>query len=185
MTEDDVARDIRRKIDKERALITAANAMRQSTNNPAVVSGLDTKIRDGRKNIDYLESRLRDLEMKRVNQGMEGMHVDSNSGYGGQRGGAERSYPNRPGEYGTQEYSQIGSNGGMMPPSAPFARPGPGGNMPKNRPNYSKLGMRILSSMTLFACPLTCYDRSDQMGHAAYGTAHPAHAVATRVQAER
>jgi classical protein kinase C len=138
MTEDDVARDIRRKIDKEKALIQAANAMRQSTNNPAVVQGLDTKIRDGRKNIEYLESRLRELEMKRVNQGMGDMRMDSNSGYGQQ--GGDRAYPNRPGEYGTQEYSQIGNNNGMMPPSAPFARPGPGGNVPKNRPTYSKLG---------------------------------------------
>jgi classical protein kinase C len=140
MTEDDVARDIRRKIDKERTLINGANAMRQSTNNPAVVQGLDTKIRDGRKNIDYLESRLRELEMKKVNQGMDNMSMNSGGGYGGQSGG-DRPYPNRPGEYGTQEYSQIGGNNGMMPPSAPFARPGPGSNMPKGRPNYSKLGM--------------------------------------------
>jgi classical protein kinase C len=144
MTEDDVARDIRRKIDKEKALINAANAMRQSTNNPAVVSGLDTKIRDGRKNIEYLEGRLRELEMKRVNQGMEGMHMDSGSGYGHQ--GANRAYPNRPGEYGTQEYSNMGANNGMMPPSAPFARPGPGSNMPKARPNYSKLGRFMLTA---------------------------------------
>jgi hypothetical protein len=144
MTEDDVARDIRRKIDKEKALINAANAMRQSTNNPAVVSGLETKIRDGRKNIEYLESRLRDLEMKRVNQGIEGMHVDS-SGSGPGRQGGDRGYPNRPGEYGTQEYSQIGANNGTMPPAPPFARPGPGGNALKARPNYSKLGRYMLA----------------------------------------
>lgn len=174
MTEDDVARDIRRKIDKERTLIQAANAMRQSTNNPAVVSGLDTKIRDGRKNIDYLESRLRELEMKRVNQGMEGMHVDSNSGYGGQNN-QDRSYPNRPGEYGTQEYSNIQGNNGMMPPSAPFARPGPGGNTPKGRPNYSKLGMHTLNMRYDFM--LTCGYRFDQMGHTAHGTTHSAHVI--------
>ena len=79
MTEDDVARDIHRKIEREKALINAANSMRQSTNNPAVVSGLDTKIRDGRRNIEYLESRLRELEMKRVTQGLEGMQMDSAS----------------------------------------------------------------------------------------------------------
>jgi classical protein kinase C len=140
MTEDDVARDIRRKIDKERALINAANAMRQSTSNPAVVSGLDTKIRDGRKNIDYLESRLRDLEMKRVNQGMDNMSVGPSGAGRGQQSGADRPYPNRPGEYGTSEYSNIDRGNGMMPPSAPFSRPGPGNNVPKGRPTYSKLG---------------------------------------------
>lgn len=150
MTEDDVARDIHRKIDKEKALINAANAMRQSTNNPAVVSGLDTKIRDGRKNIEYLESRLRELEMKRVNQGMDNLGMED--GYGQQ--GGERPYPNRPGEYGTQEYSnQLGGGNGMMPPSAPFARPGPGGSGPKGRPQYSKLGRQ--KHTTLYICLLT------------------------------
>jgi hypothetical protein len=176
MTEDDVARDIRRKIDKEKALINAANAMRQSTNNPAVVSGLDTKIRDGRKNIEYLESRLRDLEMKRVNQGMEGMSVDSNSGYGQQV--ADRGYPNRPGEYGTQEYSNIDRNNGMMPPSAPFARPGPGNNMPKARPNYSKLG-KVFETENRASTDDA--GRSDQMGYTAHGSANTAYAGPTRV----
>jgi classical protein kinase C len=144
MTDDAVAQDIKRKIEKERTLINAANSMRQSTSNPAVVAGLDAKIRDGRKNIEYLESRLRDLQMKRVNQGMEDMHVNSSGGYGQQ---PDRGYPNRPGEYGTEEYSQIGRENNVMPPSAPFARPGPGGGSPKARPNYSKLGM-----VTSFVC---------------------------------
>jgi len=36
-------------------------------------------------------------------------------------------------------------NGGsvLMPPSAPYAKPPPG-LVPKPRPNYSKLGMRVL-----------------------------------------
>jgi hypothetical protein len=139
MNEDEVARDIHRKIEREKALITAANAMRQSTNNPAVVSGLDTKIRDGRRNIEYLESRLKEFEMKRLNSGMEGMHVDSSSGGYGSQG--DRGY-GREDQYGSQgqEYSQLSGGNSMMPPSAPFARPGPQSTMPKGRPNYSKLG---------------------------------------------
>jgi hypothetical protein len=145
MNEDEVARDIRRKIEREKALITAANAMRQSTNNPAVVSGLDTKIRDGRRNIEYLESRLKEFEMKRLNSGMEGMGVDSSSeGYGQQQG--DRSYPQQPGGYGSQgqEYSQLSGGNSIMPPSAPFARPGPASTMPKGRATYSKLGKHTL-----------------------------------------
>jgi hypothetical protein len=141
MNEDEVARDIHRKIEREKALITAANAMRQSTNNPAVVSGLDTKIRDGRRNIEYLESRLQEFEMKRLGSGVEGMHVDSNnSGYGQPQG--DRAYPQRPGEYGSegQQYSQLSGGNMIMPPSAPFARPGPASVSPKARPNFSKLG---------------------------------------------
>jgi classical protein kinase C len=153
MNEDDVARDIHRKIEREKALITAANAMRQSTSNPAVVSGLDTKIRDGRRNIEYLESRLQELEMKRVNQGVEGMSMDSaNGGYGQQSG--DRGYPNRPGEYGNPggDYSQLSGGSGMMPPSAPFARPGPASGGPKQRPNYSKLGTRELGILRTGFC---------------------------------
>ena len=67
MNIDETVTNIQRKIDREKALITAANAMRQSTNNPAVLSRLDGQIRDGRRNIEYFENTLRDLEMRRNN----------------------------------------------------------------------------------------------------------------------
>lgn len=127
MNEDEVARDIHRKIEREKALITAANAMRQSTNNPAVVSGLDTKIRDGRRNIEYLESRLNELEMKRVNAGMEGMNVDSGNGGYGQPG------------YSSQ-YGAPGDVGHQRPPNPQFAQGGPNARARAPKPNYSKLG---------------------------------------------
>jgi hypothetical protein len=130
MNEDEVARDIHRKIEREKALITAANSMRQSTNNPAVVSGLDTKIRDGRRNIEYLESRLNELEMKRVNANMEGMHVDSGNGGYGQAG-----YPS---QYGNP--NDVGNQRGMQPPNPQFAQPGPNARGRAPKPNYSKLG---------------------------------------------
>ncbi|KAE9966504.1 hypothetical protein EG328_008888 [Venturia inaequalis] len=128
MNEDEVARDIHRKIEREKALITAANAMRQSTNNPAVVSGLDTKIRDGRRNIEYLESRLNELEMKRVNAGMEGMNVDSGNGGYGQPG------------YSSQ-YGAPGDVGHQRPPNPQFAQGGPNARARAPKPNYSKLDL--------------------------------------------
>jgi hypothetical protein len=129
-TDDDVARSIKQKIEREKALINAANTMRQSTNNPAVLQGLDTKIRDGRKNIEYLEGRLRDHQMKQMNSALGDMGV-TDDGYGGQYG--------QQGEYGDQQYGQGSGSGGMMPPSAPFARSGPGAAAAK-RANFSKLG---------------------------------------------
>jgi len=45
------------------------------------------------------------------------------------------------GQEGDQEYGQLSGGTGMMPPSAPFAKPGPGQGVPKARPNYSRLGM--------------------------------------------
>jgi len=149
-SEDEVVRDIHKRIEREKALITAANAMRQSTDNPAVLSGLDTKIRDGRRNIEYFEGRLRELQMRRLGTGMDNLNLDSNTnggppagqaGYG--RGGPDDRGPYLPsGEYGDsgQDYSQVGGGNVIMPPSAPFARPGPASSMPRGRPNYSRLG---------------------------------------------
>ncbi|KAF2401549.1 hypothetical protein EJ06DRAFT_395938 [Trichodelitschia bisporula] len=144
MNEEDVSKEIIRKIDREKALINAANAMRQSTNNPAVMSQLATKIRDGQRNIEYLESRLKELEMKKMTAGVEGMHMDAgSSGYGSGPGGAGRAPYAPPGEYGDpgQDYSQLSGGNMMMPPTAPFARPGPGSGVPRARPNYSKLDL--------------------------------------------
>jgi hypothetical protein len=129
--EDEVTRSIISKIEREKALLTAANAMRQSTSNPSVLQSIDMKIKDGRKNIEYLESRLREHQMKQMNAGMGNM--DLNQGGYGQQGQFQKQ-----GEYGQGGYPQPG--GGAMPPSAPFTKGPPGAGMPKPRPNYSRLG---------------------------------------------
>ncbi|KAJ5327296.1 uncharacterized protein N7506_010398 [Penicillium brevicompactum] len=66
------------KIEREKALITAASNMRQSTDNPLVQQRVDANIREGRKNIAYLEEKMRELEIRQRNQG---------AGSPGQRGG--------------------------------------------------------------------------------------------------
>lgn len=144
--DDDVARDIYKRIEKERTLINAANAMRQATDNPAVLSRVDAQIRDGRRNIEYFEGRLKELQMKKMNQGMDNMNLGSNGGqkaggYGGS-GMDSRSQYAQPGEYGDagQDYSQLSGGNQIMPPSAPFAKPPPGDRQGKSRPNYSRLG---------------------------------------------
>ena len=63
MNEDEAMDTIHKKIQRERDLIDGSIAMRRSTNNPAVLSRLDTQIRDGRKNIEYLEGRLHELKV--------------------------------------------------------------------------------------------------------------------------
>jgi hypothetical protein len=96
MNIDETVTNVQRKIDREKALIQAANAMRQSTNNPAVLSRLDGQIRDGRRNIEYFEGTLRDLgggsgltpprapyagtqQPKRANYSKLGMQVSKNT----------------------------------------------------------------------------------------------------------
>ena len=153
MNSDEAVENVHKKIEREKALITAANTMIRSTNNQQVLSRLETQIRDGKRNIEYLEGRLRELEIRRVGNNMDNMNLNSGSNrdhspppHGSAMGhqGYGREYP-QPGEYDPpapgQQYSQLSGGNTIMPPNAPFARPGPGGaGQPKSRPNYSRLG---------------------------------------------
>ncbi len=155
-----------KKLEREKALMNAANAMRLQTNNETVKSRLDAQMREGRRNIQYLEDTLRQLQMRKMGKGMESMNLqpgdnvgsgarpyssglrndrdgpptpppkDSRGAYLDNKSGSDR------GGYGAQEYSQIGGHGDAMPPRHPYAPPAPGSTgMPKSRGNYSKLGM--------------------------------------------
>jgi classical protein kinase C len=146
----DTVASVQKKIDREKALINAANAMRQSTNNPAVLSRLDGQIKDGRRNIEYFESKLRDLDVQRTTSGMDSMSLQP-----GASGSRKANNPLTPppkdnwnGGY-VQDQSGYGppqgrganvtGGDGLMPPRAPYAPSAPGA--PNKRPNYSKLGM--------------------------------------------
>jgi len=147
MNVDKTVANVQRKIDKEKALINAANAMRQSTNNPDVLSRLDGQIRDGRRNIEYFESKLRDLEMQRTQSDMENLNMQPGSArkpvnplppppkdaWGDYMGPDQGGYGDPPGGY-----SSLSGGQGLMPPRAPYAPQGPGSQ--GKRPNYSKLG---------------------------------------------
>jgi hypothetical protein len=180
---DDTVAKVQQKIDRERALINAANAMRQSTNNPAVLSRLDGQIKDGRRNIDYFESKLRDLEVQRTTSGLDNMSLQSGSrntnnpltpppkdGWGGgyvqeQSGFTSPQGPN----------SNLSGGNVLMPPRAPYAPPAPGA--PNKRPNYSKLGtFRTFRTQRTLGHALTIA-RPHQIRHAASGPPHPADAV--------
>jgi hypothetical protein len=136
--------NVQKKIDRERALINAANAMRQSTNNPAVLSRLDGQIKDGRRNIDYFESKLRDLEVQRTTSGMDYMSLQS-GGSGSRKANNPLTPPPKDGgfadqgAYGSMQGRTASGEGNLNPPHPPFAHPPPGA--PNKRPNYSKLGM--------------------------------------------
>jgi hypothetical protein len=147
----DTVANVQKKIDREKALINAANAMRQSTNNPAVLSRIDGQIKDGRRNIDYFESKLRDLELQRTTSGMNDMNLQP-GGSGSRKAnnpltpppkdGWDGGYVQDRGYHGSSQSRDANIGGGghdLMPPRAPYAPPAPGA--PNKRPNYSKLGM--------------------------------------------
>lgn len=144
---DETVANVQRKIDREKVLITAANAMRQSTNNPAVLSRLDGQIKDGRRNIEYFESKLRDLDLQRTTSGLDNMNLQS-GGSGPRKTNNPLTPPPKdwngyvqgPGEHAGApgQYSQLSGGDGMQPPRPPYAAPPPGAA--NKRPNFSKLG---------------------------------------------
>lgn len=150
MNEDAAIHAIKGKIDREKAIINAANQMRQATNNASVNARVESQIRDARRNIQYFETTLQDLQARKTGGDMSrlslgnggppppahgsrastGGGMNNELGYGG---GADYGSP------GPGGYSQGGAPG-LMPPRAPYAPPGPSDRSPRARPNYSKLG---------------------------------------------
>jgi hypothetical protein len=154
---DNAIADIYKKIEREKALINAANHMRQSTNNAAVQARVDSNIRDGRRNIGYLEEKLQELQIRKM--GGDGPPAPPQHGGGDQYqvAGGRQGYgptPNRPmpppkdSGYGGQNYSYgapgpggYSQGGQSMPQKAPYGDPRPYNTpVPKARPNFSKLG---------------------------------------------
>lgn len=136
MDGEDLIASVYRKIEREKALITAASNMRQSTDNPLVQQRVDANIRDGRKNIAYLEEKMRELQLRRMDQ-------DGGSP-------TEKRLPSPPpkdsaaggdnDEYGEPSSVHPHGGAGSMPSGAPFKDPRPFAPVPKARPNYTKLG---------------------------------------------
>ncbi|KAL1900756.1 Serine/threonine kinase [Ceratocystis pirilliformis] len=76
MNDEDKIQSIQAKIQRENALINAANAMRAQTTNEAVRSRLDSQIRDARRNVQFFQDKLMELEARR---GVENMSLSSPS----------------------------------------------------------------------------------------------------------
>ena len=144
--------EVVRKIEREKALINGATHMRQSTNNAVVQARADSNIKDGKRNIAYLEEQLKKLQIRKVNDGAPPPPTHGYGTTGTQRkpvagGGGDNGPPIPPkgyeeggyGDAGPGGYSQ--GNSGMMPSRAPAGDPRPYSTpIPKARPNYSKLG---------------------------------------------
>ena len=156
MNDEDKVHDISKKIEREKALINAANLMRQQTQNEAVRSKLDTQMREGRRNLEFFEERLRELQMRRLGHGVDNMSLGGSTlGSGSLRssdpradaGGPPAPPPkDRGGGYGDDRsgYGQYGPNSGpgdLMPAHGPFPGQPPQSAIPRARPNFTKLGM--------------------------------------------
>ncbi|KAK3687813.1 hypothetical protein B0T22DRAFT_139724 [Podospora appendiculata] len=149
--------DITKKIEREKVLINAANAMRQQTNNEAVRSKLDTQMREGRRNLEFFEDRLRELQMRKLGHSMDSMSLAGSTLHGSTRNSADyrndgdgppapppkdaSGRPDRSG-YGQPQFGQPGGSGGdLMPAHGPFPGQPPNSSIPKPRPNFTKLDL--------------------------------------------
>ncbi|KAL9061324.1 MAG: hypothetical protein Q9162_000198 [Coniocarpon cinnabarinum] len=144
MSDETLISDIQSKIEREKLLIDGFQRIRQSAQNPAVQANTDVQIRDSRRNIQYFESKLNELQMRRGmgNMSMGGSGPGGGQGYGAQSGYGAPYGPQDVGtDYGSGGYS-TSQNPATGPPRAPFAPPGPGGGGGlRGRPNYSRLDL--------------------------------------------
>ncbi|KAK4170022.1 kinase C-like protein [Cladorrhinum sp. PSN259] len=142
--------DISKKIEREKALINAANLMRGQTSNEAVRSKLDTQMREGRRNLEFFEERLRELQMRRVGQGVDNMSIGGSTLNSFRSDETAGDGPGRPapppkdgsgyGSFSQQSGAPYGPSD-LMPPRGPFPGGPPNSGMPKSRPNFSKLDL--------------------------------------------
>lgn len=162
--DDDALAQAVKKLEREKVLLNAANAMRQQTHNESVRAKLDNQMREGRRNISYLEQKLEELQLRKSGHAHGYSAGGSNPGSSrptssGMRDKSLPPSPSKPGshyvargtdrgDYGTEQYSNIGGHGDMMPPRHPYGPPGPESTIPKSRPNYTKLGWSSYSSQS-------------------------------------
>lgn len=146
MNDDALIDQVYRKIEREKVIINAANAMRASSNRQ-VQASLDAQVREARKGIEYLEERMRELQLRRMEQSSSSQQSpiqSTSSQYLSSRERQSQQDFDDQGDYGDPGnggyMNDLSGGHGMMPPRAPFGPPGPVSVVPKSRPNYTKLG---------------------------------------------
>ena len=153
MESDELIASVYHKIEREKALIHAATNMRHSTDNPLVQQRVDSNIRDGRRNIAYLEEKMKELQLRRQqDKGSPPATASAAAAANHDAGGAG-------GYYGNNVVSRRGGDGAFRYPDRSDSMPSGGGREPKARPNYSKLGMLLPDLYTRFI--LLTYKCSD------------------------
>ena len=209
MNDDDLINQVYRKIEREKVIINAANAMRQSSN-PQVQQSLDSQVREARRGISYLEERMQELQLRRRGQNANAQSLPTSASGGapippahGSSSLHQRELQNAPippskgsragymadgGEYsdpGAGGYmSDLSGGQGMMPPRAPFGPPAPGSTVPKSRSNYTKLGQSVRLRASVLVTLSVVY-RSYQVRYAIFRTTYSVDVVPTRIQIKR
>ncbi|ODQ63758.1 kinase-like protein, partial [Nadsonia fulvescens var. elongata DSM 6958] len=133
---DRVIQDVHKKIEREKAIIQGAKAVRQKTDNTVVQQKCDANIREAQKNIEYLEATMKQLQLRKHNSTLsptdpDGEFTDSdrldhlNSGH------------RRDVSLASSSSSDSNNNNNNYGPShAPTL-----GSLSQPRPNYTKLDL--------------------------------------------
>jgi hypothetical protein len=157
MNDEEKINDLERKIKRERQLIEAATKMRQQTDNPLVQSKVDTQMREGRRNLEFFESKLRDLKMRKLGHNFDNMSLGGST-LASRRSADMRSEADGPPTPPPKDSSGYGGYGDSMPSQAPFPGGPPNSGVPKARPNFTKLGKVSSSNARECFGKTTCAD---------------------------
>ncbi|KAG7118796.1 Protein kinase C-like [Verticillium longisporum] len=71
MSDEEAIQNILKKIEREKVLMNGANAMLAQTDNDSVRSRLNSQLRDTRRNLQFFEEKLRELQMRRNQSAMD------------------------------------------------------------------------------------------------------------------
>ncbi|CAK7270776.1 Serine/threonine kinase [Sporothrix epigloea] len=160
MVEEDTMQVILKKIDIEKVFLGKAIEMRKAANsdNASVISKLDSAVHSSRRNLEYYEEMLRQVQMRRLGQGVDNMSIGAGSQ--GQAQSAMRpqsadlrnevGIPPTPPPKDMSTWNDNTPSNTQNYPSNSYAQPGltsPSSYSPaetalvKTRPNYTKLDL--------------------------------------------
>lgn len=172
MVEEDTMQVILKKIDIEKVFLGKAIEMRKAANsdNASVISKLDSAVHSSRRNLEYYEEMLRQVQVRRLGQNVDNMSLGS-GGPGSLSPGAMRpqsadlrnevGVPPTPPPKDMSTWGENTTLNSQNFPSNSYAQPGltsPSSYSPaetalvKTRPNYTKLGKMLT---TLAQAPRT------------------------------
>ncbi|KAI9891078.1 MAG: Serine/threonine kinase [Vezdaea aestivalis] len=139
MADEKTIQEIYRKIEREENLIKGATAMKASTSNPAVHQSIDSKVREGRKNIEYLQGTINEIRLRHTSLDHGGSQAASMAGRHLSADGAPPVPPKGQGSGQAHFGGYDRDSGGYPDPnSVGFSQIQA---TPRARPNFSKLDL--------------------------------------------
>ncbi len=165
MNEEDQIEVIYKKMDREQKLLKVAAEMRKETTDPRALEQIDTMLREGRQLLSYYEQSLREVQMRRLGQGVDNMSLGPSGGSTSSGPGSMRPRsadlrneqagpPTPPPKDAMSSWSETatmnsytysmnspGPSGSQVP--APYANSPAAASLTKTRPNFTKLGKLI------------------------------------------